>query len=360
VFDTTSSLGTYSLTGFGAGAYTVTPSKIGEQNNYVSSYDAALIAQHVAGPPYPQLTGNQLIVADVSGNGLITSFDAGEIMNWVVLLSPTGSTGNWIFNPDNRTYPSVISDITGEDYSALLMGEVSGDWNSSLPIRPVLGPERTAAVALPKLVTPSDEEVVIPISVQGISNKGVVSYQLNLRYDPAVIQPQTNPIDLTGTVSERLTAVANGSEPGLLRVAVYGTMPIALDGVLMNLRFTAVGAPGTISPLTWETLMLNDGNPQTTVADGSVELSASAPDTAEISGHLLSPTGQGIANTNVTLTDLSGRSRSVQSNAFGMYRFGGLQVGQTYTLHVDGRRYSFNALTISITNQQVNVNLIAD
>ncbi len=298
-------------------------------------------------------------MADVSGNGAITSFDAGEIANYVVLLPPFGSSGNWIFTPANRTYPSVTSNITGEDYSALLMGEVSGDWNSGVGSRSELGSDATAAIRLPNLVTPADSEVIIPVSVHGAANKGVVAYEFNLRYDPAVIQPQANPVDVMGTVSGRLTAVANGSEPGLLRVAVYGSIPVSEDGVLLNLKFISVGAPGAVSSLTWESLMLNDGNPKAMAADGQVELSTAGPNSAEISGQLLTSMGQGIPNTRVILMDLMGRSRTVISNGYGVYRFGGLQVGQTYTINVAGRKNGFTPLTISVTNQTANVNLIA-
>ena len=68
--------GNYSLSGFGSGAYAVTPSKTGGVNG-ISSFDAGKIAQHVAG--ISTLTGNQLVVADVSGNGAVSSFDAGQI-----------------------------------------------------------------------------------------------------------------------------------------------------------------------------------------------------------------------------------------------------------------------------------------
>ena len=358
----TDTFGAYSLTGFGAGAYTVTPSKIGGQNGAVSALDAALVARHVAGPPLPHLAGNQLIVADVSGNGTVTSFDAGEIADYVIQLPPTGSTGNWIFSPMNRTYASVNADISGEDYSALLMGEVSGNWSDSPSSRPAIsgGPERSATVKLPRLVTPADNEVIIPVSVQGTADKGVIAYEFDLRYDPSVIQPQANPVDLAGTVSSRLTAVANAKEQGLLRVAVYGATPISGTGILMNLRFTAVGAPGTVSPLTWERLMFNDGNPQTMASDGQVELSAAAPNQAEISGRLLTTLGAGVPNTNVTLTDMSGQTRSVISNEFGVYRFGGLQVGQTYTISVDSRGYAFAPLTVSVTDQLVSTDMITD
>src|SRR5437763_1821162 len=56
--------GNYMLTGFGSGSYTITPTKTDGVNG-ITSFDAAKIAQHVAGTNV--LTGNQLIVADVSG-----------------------------------------------------------------------------------------------------------------------------------------------------------------------------------------------------------------------------------------------------------------------------------------------------
>ena len=270
--------GQYSLTGFGSGSYTVTPTKTGGVNGAVGSFDAARIAQHAAGPPNQQLTGNQLLVADVSGNGIISSFDAGMVAKFAAgppFASPgVGLTGTWKFSPDSRNYPTIAPNITGEDYSALLMGEVTGNWTNT-GARPAIGPEKSTADAAPRLVTPTDKEVVIPVVIQGAVNKGIISYEFDLRYDPSVIQPQIEPIDVAGTVSRGLSVVANSEEPGLLRVVMYGSMPINDDGVLLNLRFIAVGAPGSTSPLTWERLLINEGYPQAFAADGQVELSNS-------------------------------------------------------------------------------------
>jgi hypothetical protein len=127
--------GSYALTGFGSGSYTVTPTKAGGVNGAISSFDAGRIALHVAGPPNPQLTATQLLVADVSGNGVVTSFDAGMIAKFVAgppYSAPgIGSTGTWRFNPTNRVYASVGSNISGENYVGLLMGEVSGNWTNT-------------------------------------------------------------------------------------------------------------------------------------------------------------------------------------------------------------------------------------
>ena len=150
------------------------------------------------------------------------------------------------------------------------------------------------------------------------------------------------------------------NEPGLLRVVVYGAYPIDTNGVLMNLRFTAVGAPGTVSPLTFERIMFNEGDPGTLATDGQVELSAAAANQAEMTGRVVNPMGQGIPNARVTLTDTTGATRSIMSNGFGVYRFGGLQVGQTYTISVESKQLAFTPLTVSVTGQSVNVDMIAD
>jgi hypothetical protein len=275
------SAGQYMLTGFGSGAYTVTPSKTTGQNGSISSFDAAKIAQHVAGAPYPRLTGNQLIVADTSGNGSITSFDAALVAQYVVGNPSQGSTGNWIFIPASRNYSSVNGDNPNQDYSALLMGEVSGDWTNS-GARPVSstqqesaagGPQRSVSVDLPSLATRAGQAITVPISISDAAGKGIISYEFELRYDPAVIRPGKDPVDLTGSVSRGLSYAVNSDEPGILKVAVYGAAPINENGVLLKLRFTAVGKPGSVSPLTWQRLLLNEGDPQAAIANGRIEIS---------------------------------------------------------------------------------------
>jgi photosystem II stability/assembly factor-like uncharacterized protein len=350
--------GTYSLSGFGAGAYTITPSKTGGVNG-ISSFDAARIAQHASGAN--PLTGNQLLVADVSGNGTVSSFDAGQIARYAVSGSGlgSGSTGNWIFSPATRSYPSVTSSITDQNYSALLMGEVSGNWTNS-GARPSKsgGPKRGMTVNLPRFVSPTNTEIIIPVGIRGIVNKGIISYEFDLRYDPSVIRPQADPVDLAGSVSRGLTAITNAEEPGLLRIVVYGPMPIDHNGLLLNLRFSAVGASGSASPLTFERVIFNEDNSETTVTDGQVKLSEVTTDQTQISGRLLTSPGRGVAKAHVTLSDTTGRTRSTVSNGFGYYRFGNLQLGQTYTINIRSRSFVFTPRTVSVTDEPLTLDLI--
>lgn len=246
--------GQYSLTGFGAGAYSVTPTKTTGVNGSISSFDAARIAQHVAGSIL--LNATQLVVADVSDNGAVSSFDAGQIARYVAASPPYGSTGAWRFTPSKRNYASVTSSVSGEDYSALLMGEVSGNWtnNGTRPVASRLG----IAISMPKVEADASREVVIPVEIKGAVNKGIVSYELDLGYDPSMLQPQVDPVDVAGTASRGLSYVINAETPGRLRVVMYGAMPIGRDGVLLNLRFTTVGFAGAIVPLVLERAVFND------------------------------------------------------------------------------------------------------
>lgn len=279
--------GFYSLSGFGTGPYTVTPIKSGGVNGSITSFDAARIAQHVAGPPQPQLTGNQLIVADVTGNGSITSFDAGQVAKFAAgppYAPPgVGLSGAWRFSPASRNYSLITSSISGENYSGLLMGEVTGNWTNS-DTRPTVrpptapmdtGPEREIAVKLPNAVSKVDKEFVVPVSVEGIADKGIISYEFDLSYDPGVLQPAWDPIEEEATASRGLRVVANLNKAGHLRVIAYGAYPIDENGVLLNLRFKAVGREGSVSPLSFDRIMFNEGNSGVFVTDGQIELSTS-------------------------------------------------------------------------------------
>ena len=258
-------VGQYALAGFGQGSYTVTPTKTGGANG-ITSFDSAKVAQHVAGVAF--LNANQQVAGDASGNGQISSFDAAQIAQYVVNGSG-GHTTEWKFLPANRFYSSVSGPISGEDYSAILVGEVTGNWNNT-GARTLRDDDIQATVELPTLHTELYKEIVVPVTISGVANKGVISYEFDLRYDPSMLQPANDPLDTKATASRGLTYVINSQEPGLLRVVMYGAMPIEEDGLLVNLKFTAVGTPGSVSPLTFERIMFNEGSPTVMVTNGQI------------------------------------------------------------------------------------------
>lgn len=270
--------GDYSLTGFLVpGTYVVTLTKTSGVNG-ITSFDAARVAQHVAGVNV--LTGNQFTVANASGNGGVTSFDAALIARYAASLPDYGLTARWVFQPFDRIYSDVTANITDQDYTALLMGEVSGNWSNaaSRSAEPVdnlqseEGGRKSEIVVGLSEMSAKGSELTIPVNVQGVAGKGIISYEFDLRYDASVIQPLAEPVDVQGTASRGLVVVTNATEPGLLRVVVYGAMAIDKDGILLNLRFTSVGAAGSVSPLIWEQIIFNEGERAVLASNGQIEI----------------------------------------------------------------------------------------
>jgi len=118
--------------------YTVSPSKINSvRQAAVSSYDAALILQHVVGRI--TLDSLQRIAADVSDNGTISSFDAAQVLQYVVGIRnhfpvghrPGQDTVDWAFRPPSRTYDTLRENQINQDYRAILYGDPSGNWQPS-------------------------------------------------------------------------------------------------------------------------------------------------------------------------------------------------------------------------------------
>ncbi len=102
-------------------------------------------------------------------------------------------------SPTSRTYSSVTSNIAGEDYIGLLIGEVTGNWNNTgaRTERSVGKIVKEIAVDLPQLKAPVGDEIVVPLIVRGVEDKAIISYEFNLHYDASDIQPLA---DLSSTL----------------------------------------------------------------------------------------------------------------------------------------------------------------
>jgi hypothetical protein len=133
-----------------------------------------------------------------------------------------------------------------------------------------------------KHMTPS--KFVVPITASDLTNQGVIAFQFNLLYDPAVITPYGNNFGCSteGTLAGAVGMVAtcNIVPDGTLRVAVYGAYPMSGSGPVVNIRFaTARGAmPGSASSLDFNNLyFFNElGYLATTPRNGRITLTLPA------------------------------------------------------------------------------------
>ena len=173
---TTDLTGGFGFTSLPSGMLTLEPSKQDDVNAAVTALDASFILQFVAG--LHPLDDNQLLAADVTGNGTVSALDAARILQFQAGLGkcsltittacsndgdcPLGETCNhrfdaatacgsdWVFRPSptilpNQTlvqpqisggmcqrggieYSSITPPVPGQDFVAILFGDVTGNW----------------------------------------------------------------------------------------------------------------------------------------------------------------------------------------------------------------------------------------
>ncbi len=268
--------GAYTMTGFGPGAYTVTPSKTGNVNG-ITGLDAATLSQYAVG--LISLNTTQLAAGDVSENGTVSGLDAAFVSQWVINTPNPGSTGTWKFIPSSRSYTNVNSPQSNQDYSAILMGEVTGNWIppgalSSLLLRGPVDERNAIKVAAERMSAAPGTELTVPLNVTDVSGKGIISYQFEVAYDPDVLEPIIDAATNLGTISGGLTVLSNPTEKGRLLVVAYGPYALNKSGVLVNLRFRAIGKIGAASTLEIKDFMFNEGDLDTIVSNGRIVLTS--------------------------------------------------------------------------------------
>jgi hypothetical protein len=199
--------------------------------------------------------------------------------------------------------------------------------------------------------------VTIPFKIENLKGAGVVAYQFDVEYDPAVLEPVDNAAEIVGTVGEGLSVVSNSPEPGVLKVAVYGAYPVVGDGVFANLKFRTIGSKGSTSPLTVRGFQFNDNTAESASKDGMITVSAASG--TKLDGRLLTALGEGVGGASVSLTSSNGTVIRARSSSFGYFEFGGLTLGETYTIEVTSKRYRFAQQSVSTIESATSVALIA-
>jgi hypothetical protein len=121
--------------------YLVKPFKQDDFNHAITAYDASLVLRYVV--DLIPLSTCKKIAADVNENCMISAFDASFILRLVVgqiYHFPAGkdwkffpayiniSEQNWCNLPDSIFYSNLSEDKLNQDYKAVLLGDVSGNW----------------------------------------------------------------------------------------------------------------------------------------------------------------------------------------------------------------------------------------
>jgi CSLREA domain-containing protein len=400
---TTDFNGSYLLSGFGNGQYTVMASKAAQTNNNGISLQDASEAARIAFNQNPNATTNQRTAADATGNGSVSLQDASEIARRAFNITGTNLVGQWKFAPASRAYQSVNSNLSGENYEAILVGDVTGNWappggssrgdieteetdeteKTEQTISTVEQPEQSSglnssaflslptetnqtaeknlggvSVSLPNGSGSSGTTVLIPVTVGDLTGLGVTAYDLTVSFDPSVLQPASPAFEtigtLTGAAGGYSTFVDPGQPTGRLRVGAFGTTALSGQGALIFLRFTVVNGGAANSSLNFEQFIFGEGRPQDAQAatsNGSFTRLGPSAASVTVSGRILTANGNGIRNVRITMTDSQGNARTAVSTSFGYYRFEAVAAGETYILTAASKRFTF-----SQSSQVLNVN----
>lgn len=306
--------GAYQLNGLGSGAYTVTPTKSGDVNR-ITANDSLLIQRYLAYDPNANLTSNQLVAAETNNDGRVNTTDALYIQQYLAYITtPTPNIiEQWKFLPGTQNY-TLTSNQTNQNYTAVLVGEVDGNWvapgtSASLQatsttsesedakaaaaaidtnatdiedkpleieeprqakesIKYALSAAESAVAAAVSSVTVSlptnatastGTSVTIPINVSQLpaltDANAVKTYAFSVQYNATVLQ--YTGFDTTGTLSASGGTVACGQPPPDATnnriVSCNYTNPSGItgQGTLLKLNFTVIGTSGQPSALTF-------------------------------------------------------------------------------------------------------------
>ena len=133
--------------------------------------------------------------------------------------------------------------------------------------------------------------ITLPITVSSLTGRGVISYDLQVTFDPAVVQPATTAYDTTGTISSGMSIAQNSSNAGHLIIGAFQGPPLVGSGTLINLIFDVVGTGQSTNlifedytdpaPLFHPGFRFNEGDPAAVTTNGSVTVpAATATNTA--------------------------------------------------------------------------------
>ncbi|MCW5552445.1 MAG: S8 family serine peptidase [Verrucomicrobiae bacterium] len=231
---TSGSSGAFTVAGAAAGDYTLTPTKSDDAEG-ISAYDASLVLQHDAG--LTTLSGRAATAADVNKSGTITAFDAFYILQKAVDLIPLpfpGAGQVWVFDPASRSYAGLSSSQSGQDFTAILLGDVSGNWTAPAALPgPTGGGEVTqmgssaVTLALRQLVTQSSTPQVWLLLRSDDSAVYSLDLILSNRFGQGLVSLWN------GALAETMAISSNTNIHGQIRVALAGALPMQGVGAVL-------------------------------------------------------------------------------------------------------------------------------
>jgi hypothetical protein len=285
---TTDGAGAYAFEGLVGDVTIETSSKYGtprasDHNGGISSFDASVIGR--AAVELIELSPNQRIAGDVTGDGTLSAFDASLVAQFAAGLVDhfdvaTTNGSDWAFvRCDSYGYPGpsgcvapahaftpVSGPVTGADFYAVLYGDVTGNWNPSTVFSSAAAsPEERIAIEADRLAAASfGRESRLQRSVRPSASTAVLSLEGGAKILPAgqrrqltiALSPAEQILGLDLTLRydrSRVTivavessglgaglAVTHREHDGVCRIAAYQAVPLSGSGPVLTVTVEAL------------------------------------------------------------------------------------------------------------------------
>ena len=150
-------------------------------------------------------------------------------------------------------------------------------------------PSCLAAGAATQLSLPDDAagppSTTSAVLLSALPADGIQSIDVTFQYDADVVVATA--VEKT-PLSEPFTLTSNLTVPGIVRLSLFGTSPLAGTGAIAEIHFQVVGSPDQSTPLDLTWAEINEGSIPSTLDDGAFRVCAGAP--AQVAGVLVSRT----------------------------------------------------------------------
>jgi len=228
-------------------------------------------------------------------------------------------------------------------------------------------------VLLPRIISASDEStspgqqvtVSILVAAEGDEN----GFGFTVTYDGTKLG---NPLVLTGTDLPSAVPFVNTATPGrvgIITSAGFGATIPAGTREIARIRFdvspTAGTGPTSITfagfpPVENEVSDVFANVLPTMYTEGTVTILEPTAASTSVGGIVTTADGIAVNRARVTMTDGTGASRTVVSNAFGLYRFDDVPVGGTYVISVRAKGRNFAPVAVTVAEEVTGLRIVAD
>lgn len=213
------------------GNYVATPQKAvftNWESHLITTYQAALTLRNAVG--LQGFTSSQAKAADVDKNGTVTAYDAALIAQFAVGLPrlPDSKVGDWIFIPAYRSYYNLNTNYQDQNFTGILLGDVTANWNQSYGMNKVFIAESITGFNRATIL--ADE-----ISVAVIIDKSteVLSWQIAIKFDPSQLRYVGTE---KGASASKYQFIEN-AQNGVLSAGMYGGEAVGSDEPFAYIKF---------------------------------------------------------------------------------------------------------------------------